>query len=35
MFIDIKRSTDYLIEHQKEYMFSEMTDNSKMQIEQK
>lgn len=32
MFMDIKRSTQYLIDHQKEYMFSEVNED-KMQLE--
>ena len=35
MFMDVKRSSNYLVEHQKEYMFSENEDkkDNKMQIE--
>jgi len=34
MFVDVKRSTQFLIEHQKEYMFSEMTGpDGKMRAE--
>ncbi len=29
MFVDVKRSTQYLMEHQKEYMFSEETNGTK------
>jgi len=28
MFMDLKRSTEYLIDHQKEYLFSEITPNN-------
>ena len=33
MFVDVKRSTQFLIEHQQEYMFSEIQGDNKMRIE--
>ena len=30
MFVDVKRSTQFLIEHQQEYMFSEVTNTNRM-----
>ena len=30
MFLDVKRSSDYLKEHQSQYLFSEETNNNAM-----
>ena len=33
MFLDVRRSSEYLKDHQKEYMFSEEEEVEKMEVE--